>query len=355
MTSSSPSIAVLLPCRNEAAAITQVVQQFQAALPSATIHVFDNASTDDTVALATQAGARVHHVDKPGKGNVVRRMFADIDADIYVLADGDATYHAPSAPKLIEQLCEGGYDMVVGTRVHEDQSAYRSGHQFGNKMLTGVAQRIFGGSFSDMLSGYRIFSRRFVKSFPALAQGFEIETELTVHALELRMPCAEQSTPYGARPEGSESKLSTYRDGFRILRTLAKLYASERPLWCYAGLALVLALLSAILIVPVLATYLDTGLVPRFPSLIAGMGLGLLAGLSLTTGAVLDTVTRGRHELKRLHYLAVPPPPRHPWGSTQGTGQPASPQAATPEAPGHSAPLHSAPQGQPNAAGETSA
>ena len=314
MTQPSPSIAVLLPCRNESAAIVQVIEQFQAALPSATIHVFDNASTDNTAELAAQSGARVHHVDKPGKGNVVRRMFADVDADIYVLADGDATYHAPSAPTLIEQLCEGGYDMVV-TRVHEDQSAYRSGHQFGNKMLTGVAQRIFGGSFSDMLSGYRVFSRRFVKSFPALAQGFEIETELTVHALELRMPCAEQATPYGARPEGSESKLSTYRDGFRILRTLAKLYASERPLWCYAGLALVLALLSAILIVPVLATYLDTGLVPRVPSLIAGMGLGLLAGLSLTTGAVLDTVTRGRHELKRLHYLAVPPPPQHPWAS----------------------------------------
>ena len=256
----------------------------------------------------------MHSVEKPGKGNVVRRMFADIDADIYILADGDATYHAPSAPMLVETLCEGGYDMVVGTRVHEDQEAYRSGHQFGNKMLTGVAQRIFGGSFSDMLSGYRVFSRRFVKSFPALAQGFEIETELTVHALELRMPCAERSTPYGARPEGSESKLSTYRDGFRILRTLMRLYASERPLWCYAGLALLLALLSAILVIPVLATYLQTGLVPRFPSLIAGMGLGLLAGLSLTTGAVLDTVTRGRHELKRLHYLAVPPPPKRPWG-----------------------------------------
>jgi uncharacterized membrane protein YedE/YeeE len=256
-----PMVAVMLPCRNEAAAIVQVINEFRAALPSAAIHVFDNASTDDTVALAAQAGAHVHQVEKPGKGNVVRRMFADIDADI-----------------------------------------------------TGVAQRIFGGSFSDMLSGYRVFSRRFVKSFPALAQGFEIETELTVHALELRMPCAERETPYGARPEGSESKLSTYRDGFRILRTLMRLYASERPLWCYAGFALILALLSAILVIPVLSTYLQTGLVPRFPSLIAGMGLGLLAGLSLTTGAVLDTVTRGRHELKRLHYLAVPPPPKRPWG-----------------------------------------
>ncbi|MFI0471724.1 glycosyltransferase family 2 protein [Halomonas sp. HMF6819] len=317
MATPSPRIAVLLPCRNEAAAIVQVIEQFQAALPEATVYVFDNASTDSTVELAAQAGARVYHVNKPGKGNVVRRMFADVDADIYVLADGDATYHAPSAPELIEKLCEGSYDMVVGTRVHEDQEAYRSGHQFGNKMLTGVAQRIFGGSFSDMLSGYRVFSRRFVKSFPALAQGFEIETELTVHALELRMPCAEQATPYGARLDGSESKLSTYRDGFRILRTLVKLYASERPLWCYTGLAALFALLAAILVVPVLMTYLDTGLVPRFPSLITGMGLGLLAGLSLTTGAVLDTVTRGRHELKRLHYLAVPPPPEYPWGETQ--------------------------------------
>lgn len=342
----SPSIAVLLPCRNEAAAIAQVIEQFRAALPSAAIHVFDNASTDNTATLAAQAGAQVHHVAKPGKGNVVRRMFADVDADIYVLADGDATYHAPSAPKLIEQLCEGGYDMVVGTRVHEDQSAYRSGHQFGNKMLTGVAQRIFGGSFSDMLSGYRIFSRRFVKSFPALAQGFEIETELTVHALELRMPCAEQATPYGARPEGSESKLSTYRDGFRILRTLAKLYASERPLWCYAGLALILALLSALLVVPVLATYLQTGLVPRFPSLIAGMGLGLLAGLSLTTGAVLDTVTRGRHELKRLHYLAVPPPPRQPWASAPNPLPTATPTpTATPAEEPSTPPPHKAPGG----------
>lgn len=346
MTQPSPSIAVLLPCRNEAAAIAKVIEQFRTALPSAAIHVFDNASTDNTATLAAQAGAQVHHVAKPGKGNVVRRMFADVDADIYVLADGDATYHAPSAPKLIEQLCEGGYDMVVGTRVHEDQGAYRSGHQFGNKMLTGVAQRIFGGSFSDMLSGYRIFSRRFVKSFPALAQGFEIETELTVHALELRMPCAEQATPYGARPEGSESKLSTYRDGFRILRTLAKLYASERPLWCYAGLALVLALLSALLVVPVLATYLQTGLVPRFPSLIAGMGLGLLAGLSLTTGAVLDTVTRGRHELKRLHYLAVPPPPRQPWASAPNPLLTATPTpTATPAEEPSTPPPHKAPGG----------
>lgn len=306
-----PRIAVMLPCRNESAAITQVVEQFREALPGADVYVFDNASTDDTVALARKAGAAVYHVTAPGKGNVVRRMFAEIDADIYLLADGDATYHAPSAPMLIDTLCRDSYDMVVGTRVHEDVEAYRSGHQFGNKMLTGVAQRIFGGSFSDMLSGYRVFSRRFVKSFPALAQGFEIETELTVHALELRMPCAERATPYGARPEGSESKLSTYRDGLRILRTLIRLYASERPLWCYASIALLLALLSAVLVLPVLATYLHTGLVPRFPSLITGIGLGTLAALMLATGLVLDTVTRGRHELKRLHYLGIAPPPLH--------------------------------------------
>lgn len=306
-----PHIAVMLPCRNESAAITQVIEQFRQALPEAAIYVFDNASTDDTVALAEAAGAEVYHVEQPGKGNVVRRMFAEVDAEVYLLADGDATYHAASAPMLIDTLCEGSYDMVVGTRIHEDEEAYRSGHQFGNKMLTGVAQRIFGGSFSDMLSGYRVFSRRFVKSFPALAQGFEIETELTVHALELRMPCTERATPYGARPEGSESKLSTYRDGIRILRTLVRLYASERPLWCYASIAGVLTLLSAVLVLPVLATYLQTGLVPRFPSLIAGMGMGTLAALSLITGLVLDTVTRGRHELKRLHYLGIAPPPKN--------------------------------------------
>lgn len=306
-----PRIAVMLPCRNESAAITQVIEQFREALPQAAIYVFDNASTDNTVALAKAAGVGVYHVEQPGKGNVVRRMFAEIDADVYLLADGDATYHAPSAPMLIDTLCEGSYDMVVGTRIHEDEGAYRSGHQFGNKMLTGVAQRIFGGSFSDMLSGYRVFSRRFVKSFPALAQGFEIETELTVHALELRMPCTERATPYGARPEGSESKLSTYRDGIRILRTLVRLYASERPLWCYASIAGVLVLLSAVLVLPVLATYLHTGLVPRFPSLIVGIGVGTLATLSLITGLVLDTVTRGRHELKRLHYLGIAPPPKN--------------------------------------------
>lgn len=302
-------IAVLLPCYNEAAAIAGVVRDFARALPSARIFVFDNASSDDTAEQARQAGAHVRHVALPGKGNVVRRMFADVDADVYLMADGDYTYHAPSAPRLVNELLVRGLDMVVGTRVHQEAEAYRPGHRFGNRMLTGAVGTIFGGQFSDMLSGYRVFSRRFVKSFPAMSRGFEIETELTIHALELRMPYAEVATPYGVRPEGSASKLRTYVDGTRILATIVRLFAVERPVRFYGLVSLLLALLALGLAFPILMTYLETGLVPRFPTAILSAGIGILSGLSLTAGLILETVTIGRRENRHLHYLASSPSP----------------------------------------------
>jgi len=297
-------IAVLLPCYNEAAAIAGVVRNFARALPTARIFVFDNASTDATSAQAVEAGAQVRHVALAGKGNVVRRMFADVDADVYVLADGDDTYHAPSAARLIDELLGRSLDMVVGTRVHEAAEAYRPGHRLGNRMLTGAMGSIFGGSFSDMLSGYRVFSRRFVKSFPAMSQGFEIETELTVHALELKAPIAEVTTRYFDRPEGSNSKLSTYRDGLRILRTMLRLFAAERPLAFFGSLGLATALIAVGLAAPVVLTWLDTGLVPRFPTAILSSAMMIVAMLSVASGLILDTVTRGRREMKMLAYLA---------------------------------------------------
>jgi glycosyltransferase involved in cell wall biosynthesis len=303
-------IAVLVPCYNEEVTVTQVVCGFREALPQARIYVFDNNSTDATRANALAAGAIVRHVALPGKGNVVRRMFADIDADIYVLVDGDATYDAKSAPDLVAKLVEENLDMVVGTRVHEDDEAYRRGHQFGNRLLTGAMTRIFGGRFTDMLSGYRVFSRRFAKSFQATSQGFEIETELTIHALELRMPYGEMATPYGARPEGSTSKLSTWSDGVRILSTLIRLFAVERPLQFYGMLGGVLAAVALILGVPLFLTYLESGLVPRFPTAILSTGLIVLSGLSLAVGMTLETVTMGRREARHLHYLAAGSPCR---------------------------------------------
>ena len=299
-------VAVLIPCYNEEVAITQVINEFKAALPAAAIHVFDNSSTDQTVALALAAGAHVSHVPFRGKGNVIRRMFADIEADVFVMVDGDATYHAPSAVKLIDKLVNDQLDMVVGVREHEDKGAYRSGHEFGNRLLTGCVVSIFGGNFTDMLSGYRAFSRRYVKSFPALAQGFETETELTVHALELRMPYGEVVTPYGARPEGSVSKLSTYKDGIRILKTIVKLYATERPLIFYGIIALVCVLASFALALPLVVTYFHTGLVPRFPTAILCTGLLLAGAGSFFSGLILDAITLSRREFKRLSYLAVP-------------------------------------------------
>jgi glycosyltransferase involved in cell wall biosynthesis len=301
-----PTIAVLLPCYNEEAAIAQTVAAFSAALPSAAIYVFDNNSRDRTVAVARAAGAIVRTERIQGKGAVVRRMFADVEADVYVMADGDATYDATAAPAMVTRLLEEKLDMVVGSRVHEAAEAYRRGHVLGNRMMTGILARLFGRSFSDIFSGYRIFSRRFVKSFPVLSVGFEIETEISVHALELKMPTAEIETRYFARLEGSSSKLSTYRDGFRILGTIATLYRIERPLWYFGGLAGALALLAVILAVPLAITYAQTGLVPRFPTAILVTGLMILAALSFFAGLILDTVVRGRREVRRLAYLSIP-------------------------------------------------
>jgi glycosyltransferase involved in cell wall biosynthesis len=301
-------IAAVIPCFNEALAIAQVVSEFQASLPEAEIHVFDNNSTDDTAAVARAAGANVTHVALRGKGNVARRMFADVEADVYVMVDGDATYDVGEVRQLIELMVEGNLDMVVGSRVDDgaDMQTYRRGHRFGNALLTGAVASLFDGRMTDMLSGYRVFSRRYAKSFPALSRGFEIETELTVHALELRMPFAEVPVPYRARPEGSESKLSTYRDGWRILKTICKLFVSERPLQFFSGAAGVLVLLSLILAEPLVSTYLNTGLVPRQPTAVLVTGMMLTAMLSFVCGVVLHTVTIGRREAKRLCYLGIP-------------------------------------------------
>ncbi|MGQ0675890.1 MAG: glycosyltransferase family 2 protein [Rhodospirillales bacterium] len=299
-------VAVLVPCYNEEKTIADVVRGFRAALPTAAIYVYDNNSRDRTVELARAAGAVVRTETLQGKGNVVRRMFADIEADIYVMADGDNTYHAPSAPALIEKLLGGKLDMVVGSRVDNEQSAYRPGHRFGNKVLTGFVARLFGERFGDILSGYRVFSRRYVKSFPALAKGFETETELTVHALELRMPVAELPTPYGARPQGSASKLNTWRDGFRILMQILRLFREERPLQFFLFWFAALITASIALGTPVVIEFLRTGLVPRLPTAVLATGIMLLAFLSLMSGLILDTVTRGRRELRRLAYLAIP-------------------------------------------------
>jgi hypothetical protein len=298
-------IAVLIPCYNEAAGIAKVIADFRQALPDATVYVFDNNSTDGTARIAQVAGAFVRCEYRQGKGNVVRRMFSDIDADVYVLVDGDGTYHAASAPTMVRRLCDEGLDMVVGSRDSIVQEAYRRGHRFGNAVLTGFVARLFGRQFTDILSGYRVFSRRFVRSFPALSSGFEIETEITVHALELRMPIAEVSTPYGARIAGSESKLNTYRDGFRLLRTIAALYRREYPVRFFGGIASILTLAALVLIAPILATYLQTGTVPRFPTAILCVGLMLAAGISFSSGLILDTVTHGRREFKRLVYLSA--------------------------------------------------
>lgn len=305
-----PTVAVLIPCYNEAAAIGQVVRAFRAALPGARLYVYDNNSTDATVAVAQAAGAQVGRESAQGKGHVVRRMFADIEADVYVMTDGDATYDAASAPRMVAHLLAERLDMVVGCRAETAQEAYRRGHRFGNRLLTASVRLLFGKQVTDMLSGYRVFSRRFVKSFPVLSTGFEIETELTVHALELAMPVAELDTPYGARPQGSVSKLRTYADGARILRLILSLYRNEKPLPFFSILSSLLALLSLALAVPLFRTYLETGLVPRFPTAILCTGLMVIAALGFTCGLILDTVTRGRKEVKKLAYLAIPPTAR---------------------------------------------
>ena len=303
-----PRIAVILPCYNEAAAIGQTVADFRAALPGAVIYVYDNNSSDATVAVARAAGALVRSEKMQGKGHVVRRMFADVEADVYVMADGDATYEAAAAPALIAQLVEGNLDMVVGARKSEVEEAYRRGHRLGNKMLTGMLSQIFGRSFTDILSGYRVFSRRFVKSFPVLSSGFEIETEISVHALEMRMPVAEVVTAYAARPEGSESKLNTYRDGWRILNTIITLARYERPLLFFGAIAGLFAALSIGLGIPLVYEFIDTGLVPRFPTAILATGLMILSALNGMCGLILDTVVRGRQEVRRLAYLGYAAP-----------------------------------------------
>src|SRR5262245_15402031 len=305
---SGPRIAVLVPCFNEEAAIATVVDDFRAALPEATVYVYDNNSTDRTAEVARAAGALVRRETHQGKGNVVRRMFADVDADIYVLVDGDATYDAPSARGMIAHLAEERLDMVVAARVGEERSAYRLGHRTGNWLLTAFFASVFKATFTDILSGYRVFSRRFVKSFPVLSRGFEIETELSVHALELELAVAEIQTPYFARPKGSVSKLSTWRDGLRILGTIVGLYRSERPLPFFSWIGVVLAIVSVVLAIPVFITYLEEGIVPRLPTAILCTGLMLLACLSVVAGLMLDTVTRGRREMKRLAYLQQPAP-----------------------------------------------
>jgi glycosyltransferase involved in cell wall biosynthesis len=306
------SIAVLVPCYNEEAAIATVVRDFREALPEATVYVYDNNSEDRTAEVARAAGAVVGNESQQGKGHVVRRMFSDVDADIYVLVDGDDTYDASTAGELVARLRDGELDMVNAARVTGIESAYRPGHRFGNVLLTRIVAWIFGDRFSDMLSGYRVFSRRFVKSFPALSAGFEIETELTVHALELRMPVVEVETPYKDRPAGSASKLHTYRDGLRILRTILVLVKEERPLAFFFLIGAAFLGLSLGLAWPVVVEFWRTGLVPRLPTAVLAMGLATLAFLSLGVGLVLDTVTRGRREIKRLAYLGEAPPPPMP-------------------------------------------
>jgi glycosyltransferase involved in cell wall biosynthesis len=300
------SIAVLIPCFNEAVAISKVVADFRATLPSAAIYVYDNNSSDGTARASRLAGATVFHETLQGKGNVIRRMFADIDADTYVLVDGDDTYDATSAPAMLNLLAGQRLDMVNGARVTSITAAYRQGHKLGNRLLTGIVQRVFGNRVSDMLSGYRVFSRRFVKSFPALSTGFETETELTIHALALRMPIGEIATFYKDRPAGSTSKLRTWSDGLRILRMIVLLVKEERPLQFFGFCGGLFAVASIILALPLIGTFLRTGLVPRLPTAVLSTGLMLLSFLAVACGLILDSVARGRKEMKRMAYLSIP-------------------------------------------------
>jgi glycosyltransferase involved in cell wall biosynthesis len=296
-------IAVLVPCFNEAAAIAKVVADFRAALPAATVYVYDNNSTDDTSAVARAAGAEVRRETRRGKGNVVRRMFQDVEADIYVMVDGDDTYDASVAPQLVARLVDDNLDMVVGKRIETHQAAYRAGHRLGNQVLTGLVRWLFGAQIDDMLSGYRVFSRRFVKSFPSFSREFEIETELTVHAMQMRMPVAELDTNYKERPPGSVSKLRTFRDGWRILLTITNLMRNERPLMFFSLVSLAIAAAAIALGVPVVLGYLETGEVKRFPTAILCSGLGVIAVVCMATGLILDLVAHVRREAKRLVYL----------------------------------------------------
>lgn len=301
-------VAVLVPCYNEEATITTVVSDFRAALPQATVYVYDNNSKDQTAARAAEAGALVRMEVRQGKGNVVRRMFADIEADIYVLVDGDDTYDAGASPRMIARMIGEGADLLTARRVHTDAAAYRPGHVFGNRMLTGLTATLFNVHLSDMLSGYRVFSRRFVKSFPFTAEGFAIETELTIHAVRLMMPMSELDTRYKERPVGSVSKLNTWRDGLRILATIAYLVREERPLGFFSTVSALFTIVAVSIGAPVVSEYFQTGLVPRLPTAVLATGLMVIAFLSLACGLILDTVTRGRWEAKRMAYLAIPGP-----------------------------------------------
>lgn len=319
----APRVAVLLPCFNEEKAIVQTIAGFREALPEADIYVYDNNSSDRTSEVAAAAGAIVRFEPLRGKGSVVRRMFADIDADFYIMADGDATYDATAAPQMVARAVNENLDMIVGCRRTQEAAAYRSGHRFGNRLLTNILSSFFGRSFTDILSGYRVFSRRFVKSFPAFASGFEIETEISVHALRMRMPVGEVDTAYFARPEGSASKLSTYRDGFVILSTILNLVRLERPMLFFGMIGALLGSLSVLLSIPILITYLQTGLVPRFPTVILIAAIMLLAFLVAFTGLILDTVVRGRREVLRMQYLSLGPfsrraQPAEPIGANHG-------------------------------------
>ncbi len=314
-------IAVVVPCLNEEVSIPEVITDFRAALPGATIYVYDNNSTDKTGEVAQAAGAVVRREPQPGKGNVVRRMFSDIEADVYVLVDGDATYPAAEAPAMIARLLDEQMDMIAGARIPQHDEAYRPGHQFGNFIITFLVGLMFGPRFSDILTGYRVMSRRFVKSFPALSKGFEIETEITVHALEMRLPSAEVEVPYFERPEGSTSKLRTFRHGFGIMKTILVLIKEERPLEFFTLLFVLLELLALVLAWPVLTEFFATGLVPRLPTAVLSTGLALVGFMALACGLILDTVTHSRQELKRLHYLSLAGPrPRRGASGEPGHG-----------------------------------
>jgi glycosyltransferase involved in cell wall biosynthesis len=306
MFSNHLNIAVIIPCYNEASTIRQVISDFKKALPTASVYVYDNNSTDQTAQMALMAGAIVRRETRQGKGYAITRALSDIEADIYIMVDGDATYDSNSVTKMIQTLCDGPYDMVNAARQSQSSSAYRIGHSFGNHLFSFIVEKIFGKSLTDLLSGYRAFSRRFVKSFPCFSKGFEIETELTIHALSLQMPVVEISTPYYSRPEGSFSKLSTFKDGFRILRTIFNLMRREKPLLFFTSIGGLFLSLSLLIGAPVIMSFLKTGLVFRLPSAILAASLAVLAFLSLASGLILDTVTVARREIKRLRYLSIP-------------------------------------------------
>lgn len=308
MTVPAPSIAAIVPCYNEEAAIAQVIADLRAAVPEMTIYVYDNNSSDDTAHVAAEAGAIVRHESRKGKGNVVRRAFADVDADIYVLIDGDDTYATADLPTMIAELQSGPYDHILGVRRQTTTTAYRPGHELGNRGFNWFVGSVFNSPVSDMLSGYRVFSRRFVKSFPALSREFEIETELTVHAMSLRVPQMEVPVGFKDRPDGSESKLRTYHDGFRILSLIIGLIRHERPMMFYGVVGTLLMLVGLLVGLPVVIEFFDTGLVPRLPTAVLALGISLLAVLSWMTGLVLDGVLKSRREFSRLNYLQYAAP-----------------------------------------------